>query len=142
MRKVLAIRRVTAKRLDLKSTAGSQQHTTLRRAGSCDSGLNVASELRAPYIKFEETNFQFRPVFFEFKKFPSLHPENPRPGVSPFYAPDPSYVVAQAAVAEAAAAQNRGPIDQADYQDLAMRLCSKTNTWTSTVKCIVSSSTI
>ena len=106
--KVVAYVRDVKQKIGLKSTASTQQHQTLRRAGSCDSGLNVASELRAPYIKFEETNFQFRPVFFEFKKFPSLHPENPRPGVSPFYAPDPSYVVAQAAVAEGAAlAQNR-----------------------------------
>ena len=106
--KVVAYVREVKQKIGLKSTNSQQHNTTLRRAGSCDSGLNVASELRAPYIKFEETNFQFRPVFYEFKKFPSLHPENPRPGVSPFYAPDPSYVVAQAAVAEGAAlAQNR-----------------------------------
>ena len=106
--KVVAYVRDVKAKIGLKSNSGGQQR--LLRTNSVDSGLNVASEIRAPYIKFEETNFQFRPVFFEFKKFPVLHPENPRPGVSPFYAPDPAYAAQteQQQLLAAAAAQNRG----------------------------------
>ena len=122
--KVVAYVRDVKAKIGLKSNSGGSQQT-LRRAASVESGLNVASELRAPYIKFEETNFQFRPVFYEFKKFPTLHPENPRPGVSPFYAPDPSY----AAQTEqqnllAAVAHNRG--DRKSHRDGRKRSKSTT----------------
>ena len=101
LEKVVAYVKEAKAKIGVKSSGSGQQR--LLRATSVESGLNVTSEIRAPYIKFEETNFQFRPVFYEFKKFPILHPENPRPGVSPFYAPDPYYAKEQQAAAAATA---------------------------------------
>ena len=68
--KVVAYVKDVKQKIGLKSSSSTKEQPFLRRAGSVDSGLNVATELRGPYIKFEETNFQFRPVFYEFKKFP------------------------------------------------------------------------
>ena len=106
LEKVVAYVKEAKAKISLKSAGSGQQR--LHRTTSVESGLNVTTEIRAPFIKFEETNFQFRPVYYEFKKFPVLHPENPRPGVSPFYAPDPYYAKEQQAAAAAAATAHRG----------------------------------
>jgi hypothetical protein len=44
-------------------------------------------DLKAPYIKFEVTNHEFRPVFSEFRRFPKLY-FGGRAGQSPFFMPD------------------------------------------------------
>ena len=45
-------------------------------------------ELKAPFIKFEDTNHEFRPVISEFRRFPKLYCGG-RAGQSPFFAPEP-----------------------------------------------------
>ena len=60
-----------------------------KRAHS-SSSLDSASEqreLKSPYLKFEATNHEFRPVFSEFRRFPKLF-FGGRAGQSPFFLPD------------------------------------------------------
>ena len=64
-----------------KSTQQKKQHS--------DPAHNQVEirELKAPFIKFEDTNHEFRPVISEFRRFPKLY-YGGRAGQSPFFAPE------------------------------------------------------
>ena len=64
-----------------KSTQQKKQHS--------DPAHNQVEirELKAPFIKFEDTNHEFRPVISEFRRFPKLYCGG-RAGQSPFFAPE------------------------------------------------------
>ena len=60
-----------------------------RNPSSASSDLQQVEirELKAPFIKFEDTNHEFRPVISEFRRFPKLY-YGGRAGQSPFFAPE------------------------------------------------------
>ena len=64
---------------------------TSRRTHSYSSenreNLSDVRELKIPYLKFEVTNHEFRPVFSEFRRFPKLF-FGGRAGQSPFFPPE------------------------------------------------------
>ena len=62
---------------------GRRHHSTSAQAQE----LTQEKELKGPYIKFEVTNHEFRPVFSEFRRFPKIF-FGGRAGQSPFFQPE------------------------------------------------------
>lgn len=64
----------------------SSRFLNLTRSHSAESILDQRT-LSAPYLKFEATSHQFKPVFSEFRRFPRIY-FGGRGGQSPFFPPE------------------------------------------------------
>lgn len=81
----------TPKRAPLSIKSAHQLNQSHRRAySSSENRENLSTdvrELKIPYLKFEVTNHEYRPVFSEFRRFPKLF-FGGRAGQSPFFPPE------------------------------------------------------